>query len=170
MSQENQNPEEKSSAAQLVLQKIYIKDLSFESPRPADLFTGQAEPPEISLQMNTLVNKLKNDLFEVTLEITVTAKEKSSENVYYLIEVKQAGLFTLSGFSDRDLALTVNSYCPGVLFPYAREAISGLVERGGFPQLLLAPINFDAIYQQHLAKVMQAQEQASEDSSSSSKH
>ncbi|MBN1378713.1 MAG: protein-export chaperone SecB [Gammaproteobacteria bacterium] len=161
MSQDSQSENESTNAPQLVLQKIYIKDLSFESPRAVELFTAPAERPDINLQLNTHTEKLKNDLFEITLELTVTAKEKDSENVYYLVELGQAGLFSLSGFSDKELALTVNTYCPGILFPYAREAVSSMVERGGFPQLLLAPINFDAIYQQHLAKLKRAAENAS---------
>jgi preprotein translocase subunit SecB len=167
MSREKPPESEDANMPQLVLQKIYIKDLSFESPRPVELFTSPAEPPEINLQLNTHTEKLKNDLFEITLELTVTARQKKSESIYYLVEIKQAGLFSLNGFSDKELALTVNTYCPGVLFPYAREAVSSLVERGGFPQLLLAPINFDAVYQQHLAKLNQA---SAENSSSQAKH
>ncbi len=166
MSQSSTQENEAKNPPQLVLQKIYIKDLSFESPRPIELFTAPVDRPEINLQLNTQTDKLKNDLYEITLELTVKAHEKDTDKVYYLVELKQAGLFTLSGFSDKELALTVNSFCPGVLFPYAREAISNMVERGGFPQLLLAPINFDAIYQQHLEKVRMAEE----DSSAQPKH
>jgi preprotein translocase subunit SecB len=161
MSDEKHQEGEKTKAPQLVLQKIYIKDLSFESPRPIELFTAAAERPEINLQLNTHTEKLDNDLFEITLELTVTAKEKDGDSVYYLVEVKQSGLFSLTGFQEKELALTINTYCPGVLFPYAREAVSNMVERGGFPQLLLAPINFDAIYKQHLAKLDQAAEEGS---------
>ncbi len=157
MSQDSTQDDKSKTPPQLTLQKIYIKDLSFESPRAVKLFTEPVERPEINLQLNTHTEKIKNDLFEITLELTVTAHEKDSDNVYYLVDLKQAGLFTLNGFSDKELELTVNSYCPGILFPYAREAISNLVERGGFPQLLLAPINFDAIYQQHLEKIKQVQ-------------
>ena len=161
MNQESAQDNEGKISPQLVLQKIYIKDSSFESPRAAQLFTAPVERPEINLQLNAHTEKLKNDLFEVTLELTITAHEKDLENVYYLVELKQAGLFTLNGFTDKELSLTVNSFCPGILFPYAREAVSNMVEKGGFPQLLLAPINFDAIYQQHLEKIKTAEENAS---------
>jgi preprotein translocase subunit SecB len=154
--------EQQAKSAQFALQKIYIKDLSFESPRAIESFTQKNENPEINLQLNTEIQKLENDQFEVTLEITVTAREKDSEKVFYLIELKQTGLFRLVNFPEQELVAMLNTYCPGVLFPYAREAVSSIVERGGFPQLLLTPINFDALYQQHLAKMKQAD---SEDSS-----
>lgn len=158
MSEEKQPEGENKVSPQMVLQRIYLKDLSFESPRPVQAFTEALSPPEINLQLNNHTEKIKEDQFEVTLEITVTAQEKEAKTVYYLAELKQAGLFRLTGFSDSELATTVNSLCPGILFPYARETISNVVERGGFPQLLLAPINFDAIYQQHLQKLKQAQD------------
>jgi preprotein translocase subunit SecB len=163
MSQENKPESENKRAPQLALQKIYIKDLSFESPRPTELFTRASVRPEINLQLNTHTEKLPNDVFEVTLEITVTAKEKETNSVYYLVELKQAGLFSLTGFADGELAVTVNTFCPEVLFPYARETISNMVERGGFPQLLLAPLNFDAIFKQYLAKQKQAMQDSGSD-------
>ncbi|MFV1982683.1 MAG: protein-export chaperone SecB [Thiohalomonadales bacterium] len=140
---ENQTPEQ-----QLVIQKIYTKDISFESPNSPSVFLKEWNP-EVNMELNTNANKTENDeIYEVVLTITITVKI-DKENVY-LTEVHQAGLFTISGFSETDMGAILGSFCPNALFPYARETISDLVTRGGFPQLLLAPVNFDALYQQHL--------------------
>ncbi len=144
--------DKKSEEPQFSLQKIYIKDLSFESPNPVEYFSKPPNQPQINLQLSTEAQKLDEKTYEVILNITVTATPEDSDKTVYLVELKQAGLFTLNGFSQQELAATVNSFCPNILFPYAREAISSAVEHGGFPQLLLAPINFDALYQQHLQK------------------
>lgn len=166
MNKEDGNaPATEQAHAQLVLQKIYIKDFSFESPRAAELFTKPPSTvnPEINMQLNTETKKLNDDLYEITLNITINAKLPDSDTTLYLVELKQAGLFTLINFPQKDLAAMANSFCPNILFPYAREAVSSAVERGGFPQLLLAPINFDALYQQHLAKLKTASPEASSD-------
>jgi preprotein translocase subunit SecB len=166
MSKEDSNtPTSGQSSAQLVLQKIYVKDFSFESPNAAELFTQPPTGfnPEINMQLNTETKKLDGDLYEVTLILTITAKLPGSDTTLYLVELKQAGLFTLINFPQKDLAAMANSFCPNILFPYAREAVSSAVERGGFPQLLLAPINFDALYQQHLAKIKTASAEVSSD-------
>jgi len=94
-------------------------------------------------------------MFEVSLTVTVTVK--TGEEVAYLVEATQAGIFSLAGFSDQEMGPMVGSFCPNILFPYVREVVSDLVAKGGFPQLLLAPVNFDALYQQH---IQQAQQQA----------
>lgn len=163
--EDGKSPEAAQASAQLVLQKIYVKDLSFESPRAAELFIKPPSSinPEINMQLNTETKKLDGDLYEITLNITLSAKLPDSDTTLYLVELKQAGLFTLINFPQKDLAAMANSFCPNILFPYAREAISNAVERGGFPQLLLAPINFDALYQQHLAKIKTASAEVSSD-------
>jgi preprotein translocase subunit SecB len=92
-------------------------------------------------------------LYEVALTVTITVK--SNDKTAYLVEVNQAGIFALSGFSDQEMGPMVGSFCPNILFPYAREAVSDLVAKGGFPQLLLAPVNFDALYSQHLQQTQQ---------------
>ena len=114
---------------QFGLQKIYLKDMSFESPEAPQVFTRDWAP-------------------EVELQLTATAKVE--EQVVYLVEIKQAGVFTLQNIPEDHVGHLLGSYCPNLLFPFAREAVSDLVGKGGFPQLLLAPINFDALYMQQL--------------------
>lgn len=132
---------------QLVLQKIYLKDLSFESPKSPEVFTTNAAP---TTQLNLRYGNrdVGDDNVEVTLTITVEAKE--GENTLFLIELTQAGVFSIRGFNAEQKAQLVGSYCPNTLYPFAREAVADLVQRGGFPQLLLQPINFDALYAQAL--------------------
>lgn len=146
---------------QFALQKIYIKDASFESPNPARFFSEKGLKPEVNLNLNTESSKLNDDVYEVVLNITINAQIKDDTTVY-LVEVKQAGIFAMKNIPEEQMGQMINAYCPTVLFPYAREAISGLVERGGFPQLLLAPINFDALYQQHQNKLADADQPASD--------
>lgn len=132
---------------QFAIQKIYVKDVSFESPNAPQMFTAEWQPAH-NLELNTNGQALGENVYEVVLSLTVTAK--NGEDTAFLVEVQQCGIFTLAGFSDEDLGTMLGAYCPNLLFPYAREAISDLVTRGGFPPLLLAPVNFDALYAQHL--------------------
>ena len=132
---------------QFAIQKIYIRDASLESPNAPAVFQDGQWQPEINVQINTEGKSLADNLHEVTLTITVTAKQKGK--TAFLVEVKQAGLFLLTGFPKEQLGGMVGAYCPEVLFPFAREAISDLVGKAGFPQLLLAPVNFNALYMQH---------------------
>lgn len=131
------------------IQKIYIKDVSFETPNSPDVFKGENFQPDINLQLQSRSRALDGNIFEIVLEITVTAKV-DKESTAYLAEVQQAGIFNLDGFGDEDMTYMIGSYCPNILFPYAREVISDLVTKGGFPQLLLAPVNFDALLSQQL--------------------
>lgn len=129
---------------QFALQRIYLKDTSFEVPGAPRVFL-QAWSPEVSIELSTTHERLEDGThFEVVLGLTVTAKNEGQ--VAFLVEVKQAGIFQAQGFSDADLGPLLNAYCPNLLFPYAREAISDIVGKGSFPQLLLQPINFDAVY------------------------
>ena len=139
--------QDQAPAQQFVLQKVYLKDMSFETPNSPEVFTEKWEPT-VNIELKTNGKALAPDVHEVVLGITVTAKV--SEKVAYLAEVHQAGVFALSGFSDQELGPLLGSYCPNLLFPFAREAISDLVLKGGFPQMLLQPVNFDAIYQDHI--------------------
>jgi preprotein translocase subunit SecB len=148
MSEENQAVEK-----QFAIQKIYTKDMSFETPNSPKIFTETWEP-SVEFNLGTHVEPLENAFFEINLTITITVKNK--ETVAYLVEVNQAGIFSLGGFSDQEMGPMVGSFCPNILFPYAREAVSDLIVRGGFPQLLLAPVNFDALYAQHLQQSQQA--------------
>lgn len=149
MAEENAAAEEK----QFSIQKIYTKDISFETPNSPQIFTEKWEPT-VDFNLGTNVESLENALFEVSLSVTVTVKCK--ETTAYLVEVTQAGIFSLAGFSEQEMAPMAGSFCPNILFPYAREVISDLVAKGGFPQLLLAPVNFDALYSQHMQQSQQA--------------
>lgn len=132
---------------QVTIHNIYIKDVSFESPNAPHVFQQNAQPQvQINVGLNT--HRLSEDTHEVVLAITVTAKVE--DKTAFLVEVQQGGVFTVNGFSQEDLGPVLGIYCPNMLFPYAREVASNLVGKGGFPQLMLQPINFEALYQQHL--------------------
>jgi len=131
-----------AAPTQLMLQGVYLKDCSFEAPQGPRL-SGEWNP-QISLDLNTNVQPLSGDTREVTLTVTVSAKQ--GEQTLFLVEVKQAGAFLMQGLSAEDFKRAAGSVCPGVLFPYARAVVSQLVSQGGFPQLLLPPVNFDALY------------------------
>ncbi len=137
---------------QFSIQKVYTKDLSFETPNAPKIFREKWEPV-VDFNLGTNVNKLDNTVYEVTLTVTITVK--SGENNAYLVEVNQAGIFTMENFNDQEMGPMLGSFCPNILFPYAREVVTDLVTKGGFPQLLLAPVNFDALYGQHLQQVQQ---------------
>ena len=139
--------------AQFSLQRIYIKDASFESPRAPEAFRQQWKP-QVNLELNSRHVDLGDENHEVILSLTVTARNEEEE-VIYLVEVQQAGVFMLKGLNDEVLAQTLGSFCPNVLFPYAREAIDSIVIKGSFPALMLAPVNFDAIYAQAKAQTEQ---------------
>ena len=136
------------------IQRVYLKDVSYESPQTPAVFVGSTQwQPNVSLHLNTESTKLENDMYECLL--TVTATVKLGEEVAYLIEVKQAGLFLVKGFEPERLGPMLGSFCPNLLFPFAREEIASLVQKGGFPQLLLDPVNFDALYSQHVEAAKQ---------------
>lgn len=138
---------------QLVIQKIYVKDISFEAPNTPHSFTEQTAP-NIDLHLQSKAIQHEGTIHEVVLTVTVTAK--LGDKTAFLVEVQQAGVFVIQGFTPEDLSRTLGSFCPNLLFPYAREAVSDVVTRGGFPQLLLAPVNFDAIYA-HLQQQQKSQ-------------
>ncbi len=152
MSEENQ---------QFAIQKIYLKDVSFESPNSPQAFTDVEWKPQINVQINSSHQVITDDTYEVLLSVTVTAKH--NEKTAFLAEVKQAGVFTMSGFPQENLAGMLGAYCPETLFPYAREAVSELISKGGFPQLLLSPVNFNALYSQQMQQQSEAQSEAQAD-------
>lgn len=129
---------------QLGLERIYIKDISFEVPS-AEVFTKEWSP-KIDISMATNTTNLDEDHKEVVLTVTVTST--NADSTAFVAEVQQAGIFLLKNIPEQDLPHLLNAYCPNILFPYAREAISDIVTRGSFPQLLLAPVNFDQAYLQ----------------------
>jgi preprotein translocase subunit SecB len=150
MSDKNESSQEQATEnneAQFSIQKIYLKDVSFESPAAPAVFTEDWSP-EINMDLNSQGQVIDNNVYEVELSITVTAK--NNDKTAFLVEIKQCGIFSIAGMDEANLNGMLGSFCPNILFPYAREAISDLVTKGGFPQLLLAPVNFDAIYAQHL--------------------
>ena len=157
MSENTENTAAASEAEQqFTIQKIYIKDVSFESPNAPAVFTEEWKP-ESNLELNTNAKKLEDNVYEVVLSLTVTVK--NNDKVAHLVEIQQCGIFSVAGFSDQDMSHMLGSFCPNILFPYAREAVSDMVTRGGFPQLLLAPVNFDALYAQHLQQMQNDAEQ-----------
>jgi len=140
-------PSTAPEATELVLQSIYIKDASFEAPSGPNLAATEWAP-QFGLNMNTAGVTVADNLHEVVLTITLEAK--LGDRVAYLVEVKQAGVFLIRGYAVDDARRIMGSFCPGVLFPYARQAVSDLILRGGFPPFLLPPVNFDALFQQSL--------------------
>lgn len=144
---DNEEQNNEATNPHFSIEKIYIKDVSFESPASPAIFTEDWDP-EINMELNSQGKPVNDKFYEVELTITVTAKNKDKTG--FLVELKQCGIFSISGMDDATLNGMLGSFCPNILFPYAREAISDLVTKGGFPQLLLAPVNFDALYAQHL--------------------
>ncbi|MEM7401634.1 MAG: protein-export chaperone SecB [Pseudomonadota bacterium] len=142
-------------AQKFEIQKIYIKDLSFETPNSPKIFTEKWNP-KTDVHIQTENNKLDENLFEVAIVVTVTATQ--NETTAFLVEVKQAGIFLMENFPEEQHKQLLGSYCPNILFPFARESVAELVAKGGFPQLLLNPVNFDALYQQHINAVKEQKE------------
>ncbi len=143
---DKQQEETSANETQFVIQRVYVKNLSFETTNTPQIFQEEWTP-DLTRDLNTAHNKLDDSgAFEVILTVTATVKNK--DTTAFLIEVQQAGIFTITGTEDAQLDHLLGSFCPSLLFPYAREAISTEVVRGSFPQLVLAPINFDAIYMQ----------------------
>lgn len=129
------------------IQRIFVKDLSYEAPNTPHTFAEEWKP-EVQLNLETKSSRIQDNVHEVILSVTATVM--SNKKSAFLVEVHQAGIFLVSGFPNDQLHQMLGSFCPNILFPYAREAISDLVVRGGFPQLILAPVNFDALYAQHM--------------------
>ena len=136
---------------QLSIIKIYLKDFSFESPQSPAIFRRGEWKPQTSLNLRSSHNEDEGDAHEVVLTLTVEAKD--DDKTCFLIELQQAGLFEISGYDEQEFKAIVGSFCPNILFPYARESIASLIQKGGFPEFVLQPINFDALF-------MQAQAQA----------
>lgn len=146
---------------QLVMQKIYVKDVSFEAPNAPQIFQDldEKDQPQVQLNLGQKATDLGNNMYEVVLSLTLTCTVGS--RTAYLAEVEQAGLFGIAGFNEMDHAGIIGSYCPNLLFPYARQVISSLVLEGGFPPFLLQPINFEALYAEQVRRRMdQAQQPA----------
>ncbi|HTY93791.1 MAG TPA: protein-export chaperone SecB [Steroidobacteraceae bacterium] len=135
-----------ATGAQLALQAVYLKDCSYEAPNGPRV-DGQWNP-QINLDLHTAVNLLTPELREIVLTVTVSAKQ--GEATMFLVEVKQAGAFLMRNLTEDDARRAIGTICPNVLFPFARAAVSNLVTQGGFPQFLLPPVNFEALYERAL--------------------
>lgn len=132
---------------QFSLQRIYVKDISFESPNAPTVFQ-QPFKPKVGLDLNTSSEQVGEELYEVVVKVTAQVSHAETGNTSFLVEVEQAGLFRIAGIEGDQLDHTLGAFCPNVLFPYARECIDNLVNRGSFPPLMLAPVNFEAMYAQ----------------------
>ncbi len=128
------------------IQRLYLKDLSFESPNAPDIFRGPWRPQH-ELSLNTRINSLDQAVYEVVLSVTATVKVE--DKTAFLLEVQQAGIFMAQGFTEEELGPLLGAYCPALLFPYAREVISDLSTKGSFPPLILQHVNFDLLFAQH---------------------
>lgn len=135
------------------IHSVYLKDVSFEAPNSPEIFKSQFQP-EIQMNLNLETNALEDNIYEVVLSVTVDARVKDKSA--FLVELQQAGVFTVKGFTEENLGPMLGIYCPNVLFPYARESVANLVTKGGFPQLLLEPVNFEALYTQHIEQQQQS--------------
>ena len=138
--------EDEQNLPQRALERIYVKDMSLEVPG-ADVFTREWQP-ELDINLSSAAEKLDDDHYQVILTVNVTAN--NGGETAFIAEVHQAGIFMLQNIPEEQLGAILGAYCPNVLFPYAREVVSDIVTRGSFPQLLLAPVNFDQAYQQTL--------------------
>ncbi len=139
---------------QFSLQRIYVRDLSFEAPKSPEIFR-QEWTPSVAMDLNTRQKPLDGDFHEVVLTLSVTVK--NGEETAFIAEVQQAGIFLIKGLDTASMSHTLGAFCPNILFPYARETLDSLVVRGSFPALMLAPVNFDALYAQELQRIQQAQ-------------
>ena len=142
-------------AKRISISKIYLKDFSFESPKAPDVFRSSEWRPQTDLNLRSSHTEVEGEdgLHEVVLTITVDAKD--GDTTLFLVEVQQAGLFLIDGYEEEEFSAIVGSFCPNILFPYAREAVATVVQKGGFPEFVLQPINFDSLY-------MQSRQQAAE--------
>jgi preprotein translocase subunit SecB len=164
--EQNQDPvmtPDENASAQFQIQKLYAKDVSFEVPNAPQVFqeAGQAD---IKMSLAQKVEDLGENQFEVVLTVTVTASV--GEKTAYLAEVAQAGIFMVSGFNEQSAHAVMNTMCPNTLFPYSRQLISTLVAEGGFPPLVLQPVNFEQMYAQRMQQVMEEQKQGAADQGS----
>ena len=138
--------QEQATDKHLAISKIYIKDFSFESPQAPQVFKSGEWKPQTNLNLRSGHTHVEDDIHEVVLTITVEAKD--DDQTLFLVELHQAGLFELAVYDGEELAAIVGTFCPNLLFPYAREAIAATIQKGGFPEFVLQPNNFDALYMQ----------------------
>lgn len=170
MADEIQNGAEatEKAAPQFAIQRVYTKDVSFETPNSPGIFQKDWKP-EVKLDIDTRSAKLSDDTYEVVLALTVTATVEGQ--TAFLAEVQQAGIFTIGNLPEAQVAHTIGAFCPTTLFPYARETVANLVNRGSFPQLNLAPVNFEALFASYIQqRAAAAQAEATEAQASTETH
>ncbi len=138
--------EEQAAEKHLSIGKIYLKDFSFESPQAPRVFRQNDWKPQTDLNLRSSHTVVEDDHHEIVLTVTIEAK--AEDRTLFLVELQQAGLFQISGYEGDELGAIIGSFCPNILFPYARESIASLIQKGGFPEFVLQPINFDALYLQ----------------------
>lgn len=158
--------EEQTAEKRLSIGKIYTKDFSFESPQAPAIFQQTEWQPQTDLNLRSSHTTVSEQHHEIVLTVTVEAK--ADDKTLFLIELQQAGLFEISGYEGEEMGAIIGSFCPNILFPYARETIASLIQKGGFPEFVLQPINFDALYLQ--SKQQQAATQAAAQAETSEKH
>ncbi len=144
-----QSENKQTNNMSFVIQRLYTKDVSFETPNSPNIFLKEWNP-QMHLDLHTEANKLQENIYDIKLTVTVTVKLK--EETAFLIEIHQCGIFEIKGFDEENLKVMLAVFCPNILYPYARETVSDLVTKGGFPPLYLQHVNFDALYQQQLAE------------------
>ena len=154
--------DQQQSGRQVGLRKIYIKDLSFESPQAPAIFSDTEFRPNTNLNLRTSNRKLNDTLYEMVLTLTLDAK--NNDETAFLVEVQQAGIFHIEGYNDAEVNVILGTFCPNSLFPFAREAVAGAIQRGGFPEFLLQPIDFDGLF------ARSQQEQARQQQEGASSH
>jgi preprotein translocase subunit SecB len=157
--------QEQADQQQLAISKIYIKDFSFESPQSPDVFKTGEWKPQTNLNLRSAHSKVEGSAHEVVLTITIEAKD--SDKTLFLVELQQAGIFEIAGYEGDELGAILGSFCPNILFPYARENIASIIQKGGFPEFVLQPINFDALY---LQAKQQADQQAAQQGAPTEAH
>jgi preprotein translocase subunit SecB len=158
MADENENKDENEK--RISISKVYLKDFSFESPQAPAVFRGADWKPQTNLNLRSAHNDIEENLHEVVLTLTVDAKD--GDTTLFLVEIQQAGIFEIAGYEQEELSAIVGSFCPNILFPYAREAIASIIQKGGFPEFVLQPINFDALYMQSRQQAAQQEAEGTE--------
>ena len=144
-----ENPAAEKLEQQFAVQRTYLKDFSLEAPLGTDAFIVEQQP-SINQDLSSEINKIDDDLYETVLQLTITATVE--DKTLFLVELQQAGLFIIRGITQDNLTRVLNTVCPQILFPYAREAIDSALVKATFPPLMMPPINFDALYEQTLVK------------------
>jgi preprotein translocase subunit SecB len=155
MSQEKIDQANNAQNSQMHIQRLYVKDISFEAPNSPEIFQTQNWQPQIEVELNTQSTPLADNMHETIIAITVTAKLE--DKIAYIVEVKQAGIFAVVNFAADQVQYLMGAYCPAILFPYARQVVAEAIMNGGFPALHLAPMNFEALYTQQLQQQQQGE-------------